>query len=84
MQHSFYVCPFPGVAAAQRVRADDRAIVQRERVRRAVHDPLAGDGRSRPAAKLADVSQPTVDLCKKIFKTHFAQCHTAWKRDFVF
>ena len=23
-------------------------------------------------------------LCKKIFKTHFAQCHTAWKRDFAF
>lgn len=61
-----------------------RKRLQLTRKRRAVHDALAVDWRSRPAAKLADVSQPTVDLCKKIFKTHFAQCHTAWKRDFVF
>ena len=52
--------------------------------RRAVHDALAVDWRSRPAARLAGTDHKTVDTCKKIFKTHFAQCHTAWKRDFVF
>ena len=52
--------------------------------RRAVHDALAVDWRTACAANIAAVSRPTVDLCKKIFKTHFAQCHTAWKRDFVF
>lgn len=61
-----------------------RKRLQLTRKRRAVHDALAVDWRSRPAAKLADVSQPTVDLCKKIFKTHFAPCHAAWKRDFAF
>ena len=52
--------------------------------RRAVLDALAVDWRSRPAARMAGVSQPTVDLCKKIFKMHFAQCYQAWKRDFAF
>ena len=51
---------------------------------RAVLDALAVDWRSRPAAKLAHVSQPTVDKCKKNFKVHFAQCFQAWKRDFAF
>ena len=52
--------------------------------RRAVHDALAVDWRTACAANIAAVSRPTVDLCKKIFKTHFAQCHTAWKCDFAF
>ena len=51
---------------------------------RAVHDALAADWRSRPAARLAHVDHKTVDLCKKIFKPHFAPCHTAWKRDLAF
>ena len=51
--------------------------------RRTILDALAVDWRSRPAARIAEVSQPTVDAAKKIFKTHFAQCHTAWKRDFA-
>lgn len=51
---------------------------------RAVLDALAIDWRSRPAAKIAGVSQPTVDASKKIFKRHFAQCYQAWKRDFAF
>ena len=52
--------------------------------RRAVHDALAIDWRTACAAKIAATSRPSVDLCKKIFKTHFAQCHTAWKRDSAF
>ena len=51
---------------------------------RAVLDALLIDWRSRPAAKRAGVSQPTVDVYKKNFKTHFAQCYQAWKRDFAF
>ena len=51
--------------------------------RRGVHLTGAVDWRSRPAARIAEVSQPTVDASKKIFKTHFAQCHTAWKRRFA-
>ena len=51
---------------------------------RAILDALAIDWRSRPAAKLAGVDHKTVDLCKKIFKVHFAQCYQAWKRDFAF
>ena len=61
-----------------------RKRLQLTRKRRAVHDALAGDWRTACAAKIAGVSRPTVDLCKKIFKTHFAQCHTAWKCDFAF
>ena len=61
-----------------------RKRLELSRKRRAVHDALAVDWRTACAAKIAAVSRPTVDLCKKIFKTHFAQCHTAWKRDFVF
>ena len=49
---------------------------------RTVLDALMVDWRSRPAAKIAGISQPTVDLCKKIFKVHFAQCWQAYKRDF--
>ena len=52
--------------------------------RRAVLDALGVDWRTACAAKIAATSRPTVDLCKKIFKTHFAQCHTAWKRDSAF
>ena len=52
--------------------------------RRAVLDALAVDWRTRPAAKIAHVSRPTVDLAKKIFKVHFAQCFQVWKRDFAF
>lgn len=52
--------------------------------RRAVLDALAVDWRTRPAAKIAGVSRPTVELAKKIFKTHFTQCFQAWKRDFAF
>ena len=51
---------------------------------RAVLDALAVDWRTANAAKIARVSRPTVDTCKKIFKVHFAQCHQAWKRDFAF
>ena len=66
-----------------------RKLWQRKRLalspkRRAVLDALAVDWRSRPAAKLAGTDHKTVDVCKKIFKPHFAQCHTAWKRDFAF
>lgn len=43
---------------------------------------LAEDWRSRPAAKIAGVSQPTVDHWKKLFKKIFAQCFRAYKRDF--
>ena len=50
---------------------------------RAVLDALAIDWRSRPAAKIAGVSQPTVDALKKIFKRHFAQCWQAYERDFA-
>ena len=52
--------------------------------RRSILDALAVDWRSRPAARIAEVSQPTVDASKKIFKTHFDQCYQAWKRDFAF
>ena len=52
--------------------------------RRAVLDALAVDWRTACAAKIAATSRPTVDLCKKIFKTHFAQCYQAWERDFAF
>ena len=51
---------------------------------RAVLDALAVDWRTGSAAKLAGVSRPTVDQCKKNFKTHFAQCLWAWKHDFSF
>jgi len=44
---------------------------------------LEADWRSRPAARLAGVSQPTVDTWKKNLKIHFAQCFRAWKRDFA-
>ena len=30
-----------------------------------------------------DIETILVDVSKKIFKTHFAQCHTAWKRSFA-
>ena len=52
--------------------------------RRAILDALAIDWRSRPAAQIAGVDHKTVDQAKKIFKTHFAQCFQAWKRDFAF
>ena len=61
-----------------------RKRLQLSQKRRAVHDALAVDWRSRPAARLSGTDHKTVDLCKKIFKTHFAPCHTAWKRDFAF
>lgn len=51
--------------------------------KRAVLDALKVDWRSRPAARIAGVSQPTVDTCKTFFKMHFAQCHQVWKRDFA-
>ena len=51
---------------------------------RAVLDALAVDWRTANAARIAHVSRPTVDHCKKIFKTHFAQYLRAWKRDFAF
>ena len=49
---------------------------------RAVLDALMVDWRSDPAARIAGTSQPTVDKCKKNFKTHFAQCWRAYKCDF--
>lgn len=51
---------------------------------RAVLDALAVDWRTQTAAKIAGVSRPMVDKCKKNFKVHFAQCFQAWKRDFAF
>lgn len=51
---------------------------------RAVLDALAIDWRTAPAAKIADENRKFVARSKKIFKTHFAQCHTAWKCDFAF
>ena len=48
---------------------------------RAIHDALAVDWRTAVAARIAGSSRPTVDLCKKIFKVHFAQCLQAWARD---
>ena len=51
---------------------------------RAILDALAIDWRTSCAARIAGASRPTVDLCKKIFKVHFAQCYQAWKRDFAF
>jgi len=48
---------------------------------REVLDALLDDWRTRPAARIAGVSQPTVDKWKKLFKK-FAQCFRAWKRDF--
>jgi len=47
-----------------------------------VLDALLVDWRSRPAARIAGVSQPSVDRWKKLFQKIFAQCFRAWKRDF--
>jgi len=49
---------------------------------RRVLDALLIDWRSRPAARIAGVSQPTVDRWKKLFQKNFAQCYQAYKRDF--
>ena len=51
---------------------------------RKILDALAVDWRTACAAKVAGVSRPTVDQCKKIFKTHFAQCFRAWEWDSAF
>jgi len=51
---------------------------------RAVLDALAVDWRTAAAARISGTTRPTVSRCKKNFKTHFDQCHTAWKRDFAF
>ena len=40
---------------------------------------LTEDWRSRPAARIAGVDHKTVDVWKKIFKVHFAQCFRAYK-----
>ena len=50
---------------------------------RAVLGALLVDWRTMPASKMAGVSRPTVDSWKTKLKTHFAQCHKAWERDFV-
>ena len=50
---------------------------------RAVLGALLVDWRTMPASKMAGVSRPTVDSWKIKLKTHFAQCHKAWERDFV-
>ena len=50
--------------------------------RRAVLDALAVDWRTVNAARIAGENRKFVQRSKKIFKTHFKQCHTAWKRDF--
>ena len=44
---------------------------------------LAVDWRTMPASKMAGVSRNCVDRWKTKLKSHFAQCHQAWKRDFV-
>jgi len=51
---------------------------------RAILDALGINWQTAAAARIAGSTRPTVDNCKKIFKMHFAQCHTAWKRDFAF
>ena len=50
---------------------------------RAVLYALMVDWRTMPASKMAGVSRNCVDRWKTKFKTHFAQCHRAWERDFV-
>ena len=67
-----------------RYRERERKRLELPPKRRAILDALAIDWRSRPAAQIAGVDHKTVDQAKKIFKTHFAQCFQAWKRDFAF
>jgi len=52
------------------------------RKQKRILDALLVDWRSRPAARLASVSQPTVDKTKKLFQKIFAQCFQAYDRDF--
>lgn len=49
---------------------------------RAVLDALALDWRTVEAARLSGQNRKMVQRTKIFFKTHFAQCYTAWKRDF--
>ena len=49
--------------------------------RRAVLDALALDWRTVEAARLSGQNRKMVQRTKTFFKTHFAQCYTAWKRD---
>ena len=50
--------------------------------RRRVLDALAVDWHTSSAARLARMSPATVKREKTFFKSHFAQCFRAWKRDF--
>ena len=89
----FYLVPSDGGAYAARMYADlepeplwrtlwTRTQANLPRTGKAVLAALFDDWRSRPAARIAGVSQPTVDRWKKEFKIFFAQCFRAWKRDF--
>ena len=51
--------------------------------RRAILDALAVDWRTANAARLTGENRKFVTRSKKIFKTHFAQCWQAWKRNFA-
>jgi len=54
------------------------------RRQRRILDALLVDFRTTAAAKVAGVDRKAVQRFKKtFFKTHFIQCHTAWKRDFA-
>ena len=60
--------------ARQRLRLNPR--------QRKVLDALATDWRTTVAAEIAGCDRKTVHRAKTFFKTHFAQCLQAWKRDF--
>jgi len=53
------------------------------RKQKRILDALLVNFRTTNAAKIAGVDAATIWRFKKtFFKTHFSQCHTAWKRDF--
>ena len=49
---------------------------------RKVLDALSNDWKTSVAAEVAGCNRKTVHRAKTFFKTHFAQCFQAWKRDF--
>jgi len=60
-----------------------RARKRLTRKQKRILDALLVDFRTSEAAKSAGVSRAAICHFKKtFFKTHFAQCYQAWKRDF--